>query len=62
MKNGCWKCAELPDDKLCARCELDALRATAEAAVHDYIDKSNQVIKQLQSKYDRKIDELSRKL
>jgi len=45
MKNGCPDCEKLPDDKMCERCELDMLEATAEAAIRDYIDKVNKIIK-----------------
>jgi len=44
MKNGCPECEKLPGDKMCDRCELGMLQCTAEAAVHDYIDKVNKIL------------------
>lgn len=49
MDNGCPECAKLPDDKLCPMCELDLLQGTAEAAIHDYIDKVNKILKEKQN-------------
>lgn len=46
MKNGCLECEKLDDDKLCDRCELEMLQYTAEAAMQDYIDKVNKILKE----------------
>jgi hypothetical protein len=43
MKNGCERCEKLPDDKLCDWCQLDMLKATVEAAMHDYKNKLNEI-------------------
>lgn len=49
MKNGCPKCEKMPDDKLCATCELGLLEATAQAAISDYVSKVNEVLKEKQN-------------
>lgn len=45
MKNGCPECEKLPDGKLCDLCELGLLEHTAEAAIRDYVEKVNKIIK-----------------
>ena len=45
MKNGCPECEKLDDDTVCDRCLLGYLEATMEAAIHDYIDKVNEILK-----------------
>lgn len=46
MKNSCPECEKLPDGKMCDMCELAALQCYAEAAVQDYIDKVNEILKE----------------
>ncbi len=48
MKNGCPECEKLPDSKLCDLCELDMLSATLDAALHDYKNKLNEILKEKQ--------------
>lgn len=45
MKNGCPECEKLDDNTMCDLCELGMLQCTAEAAVQDYIDKVNKILK-----------------
>ena len=47
MDNGCPECKKRTDNKLCDLCELDMLQATAEAAARDYIDKANEIMRNL---------------
>jgi len=49
MKNGCLECQKLPEGKMCDACELGLLESTAEAAVRDYIEKVNKIIKEKQN-------------
>lgn len=49
MKNGCPKCAKLPNDKLCDVCELGMLEATLDAALNDYKNKLNEILKEKQN-------------
>ena len=46
MRNGCPECEKLDDDKLCDLCELGMLQCTAEAAIHDYTNKVNEILKE----------------
>lgn len=48
MKNGCPECEKLAKDKLCPICELGMFQATAQAAISDYVDKVNEVLKEKQ--------------
>lgn len=50
MKNGCPECEKLPNGKMCDMCELGMLQCTAEAAVHDYIDKVNETLHVIRKK------------
>lgn len=49
MKNGCPECEKLGSgdtlDDLCDICILGYLEATMEAAIHDYTDKVNEILK-----------------
>lgn len=49
MKNGCPKCEKLPDGKLCPECELGMREHTMEAAIKDYVDLANKIIKEKQN-------------
>ena len=46
MKNGCPECEKMPEDRLCDNCELGMLEACAEFALHAYIDKVNEILKE----------------
>ncbi len=45
MRNGCVECEKLDDGKLCNLCALGMLQCTAEAAIADYTDKVNEILK-----------------
>ncbi len=47
MKNGCPECEKLEDmDKPCDKCQLGYLEWTAEAAIRDYVNKVQEILKE----------------
>ena len=56
MKNGCPECEKLIGiDNLCDKCELGMLQCTAEAAMHDYVNKVNEILKEKQNDYQNNV-------
>lgn len=45
MNNGCPKCEKLPSGILCPMCEIGMLQCTVKAALADYVDKVNEILK-----------------
>ena len=50
MDNGCPVCKKQPGNRLCDTCELGMLQYMAEAAMHTYIKKVNEILTKLKEK------------